>query len=261
MENCFVIQPFDKGVFDKRYEDVFAPAIRDAGLQPYRVDQDPKVEIPIEEIENGIHQARICLAEITTNNPNVWYELGYAFACGKNVVLICAEDREGKFPFDVQHRKILTYKTESSSDFNQIKSQISKQIKGLIEKEESIKELSESSPIAETEGLSEHEIVALASVMKNQLSPSETVYTYTIRDEMRGAGYTGIATSLAIRSLTKKKLLSYISESDINGNEISSFQVTPKGERWLQDYMSRLVIKRKSITKPSPSDSDVDIPF
>ena len=26
MEECFVIQPFDRGVFDKRYDDVYAPA-------------------------------------------------------------------------------------------------------------------------------------------------------------------------------------------------------------------------------------------
>ncbi|MBU0719064.1 MAG: hypothetical protein KJ749_12505 [Planctomycetes bacterium] len=44
MGRCFVIQPFDDGgEFDKRYEDVFLPAIRDAGLEPYRVDRDPSV--------------------------------------------------------------------------------------------------------------------------------------------------------------------------------------------------------------------------
>jgi nucleoside 2-deoxyribosyltransferase len=180
MEFCFVIQPFDKGIFDKRFDDVIAPAILAAGLEPYRVDKDLKVEIPIEEIEKGIRQARICLAEITTNNPNVWYELGYAMACGKSVVLVCAEDREGKFPFDVQHRTILSYKTESSSDFTQIRDLISERIKALLEKEDSITEITESSPIAETEGLSEHEIVALASVMKNQISPGDTVYSSNI---------------------------------------------------------------------------------
>lgn len=49
MSKCFVIQPFDKGRYDKCYEDVFAPAIHDAGLEPYRVDRDPGVTIPIEE--------------------------------------------------------------------------------------------------------------------------------------------------------------------------------------------------------------------
>ena len=54
MRKCFVMQPFDKGVFDKRYESVFSPAISAAGVEPYRVDRDPSVSIPIQEIENGM---------------------------------------------------------------------------------------------------------------------------------------------------------------------------------------------------------------
>src|SRR5258708_19674915 len=51
MATCFVIQRFDGGVFDKRYNDVFKPAIIAAELEPYRVDQDPSVEIPVEDME------------------------------------------------------------------------------------------------------------------------------------------------------------------------------------------------------------------
>ena len=51
MKRCFVIQPFDRGVFEKRYREVFAPAIKDTGLEPYRVDRDPSAGIPINEIE------------------------------------------------------------------------------------------------------------------------------------------------------------------------------------------------------------------
>ena len=71
MAICFVIQPFDDGKFDKRFVDIFAPAIKAAGLEPYRVDQDPAVEIPIDAIEDRIKAASVCLAEITTDNPNV----------------------------------------------------------------------------------------------------------------------------------------------------------------------------------------------
>src|SRR4029077_17922896 len=73
MEKCFVIQPFDNGIFDKRYEDIFEPAIKSAGFEAYRIDRDPSVRIPIEEIEKGISESAFCFAEITTDNPNVWY--------------------------------------------------------------------------------------------------------------------------------------------------------------------------------------------
>ena len=72
MGKCFVMQPFDSGAFDKRYDDIFEPAIKNADLEPYRVDRDPSVSIPIDDIETGIRRSELCLAEITTDNPNVW---------------------------------------------------------------------------------------------------------------------------------------------------------------------------------------------
>jgi hypothetical protein len=47
MPTCFVMQPFDGAAFDSRYREVYAPAIVAAGLEPYRVDEDPRVSIPI----------------------------------------------------------------------------------------------------------------------------------------------------------------------------------------------------------------------
>lgn len=135
---CFVIQPFDRDKFDKRYTDVFEPAIKDAGLDPYRVDRDPSVRIPIEQIESGIKSATICFAEITTDNPNIWYELGYAFAKDKDVVMVCSEERQGKFPFDIQHKHIITYKTGSRSDYNNLEKQITEKLKALLGKKISV---------------------------------------------------------------------------------------------------------------------------
>src|SRR6266498_1805038 len=101
MATCFMIQPFDGGPFDKRFEDTIAPAIRAAGLEPYRVDQDPSTIIPIERIEEAIRRSQACVADISTNNPNVWYELGFAIASGKPVVLISLAEPNRRFPFDV----------------------------------------------------------------------------------------------------------------------------------------------------------------
>jgi hypothetical protein len=74
-ETCFVLQPFDEGKYDELYRDTFAPAIKDAGFKPYRVDQDPSATVLIDKIHSEIRTATVCFAEITENNPNVWYEL------------------------------------------------------------------------------------------------------------------------------------------------------------------------------------------
>lgn len=59
MPICFVIQPFDGGPFDKRYDDVYVKAISDAGLEPYRVDRDPRASIPIDTIAARIRESDI----------------------------------------------------------------------------------------------------------------------------------------------------------------------------------------------------------
>ena len=105
---CFVIQRFDKGHYDKLFRELFKPAIEKAGFKPYRVDEDLSASIPIESIERMISESHACFAEISEDNPNVWFEFGYAIAKEKPMCLVCSEVRE-RFPFDVQHRKIIRY--------------------------------------------------------------------------------------------------------------------------------------------------------
>jgi hypothetical protein len=162
LATCFVIQPFDEGgKFDKRYTDVFAPAIRDAGLDPYRVDTDPTVSIPIDEIQNGIRRASLCFADITQDNPNVWFELGYALASDKEICLVCSDERTGKYPFDVQHRTITKYRVESKGDFELLQSRITERLKATMEKSATLAAIEAHSPIKEPEGLLQHEMIVL----------------------------------------------------------------------------------------------------
>jgi nucleoside 2-deoxyribosyltransferase len=262
---CFVIQPFDGGLFDKRYADVFKPAILAAGLEPYRVDQDPSASIPIEQIEDGIRRADACFAEITTDNPNVWFELGYAIATNKAVVLACAEDRGKKFPFDVQHRAIIRYKTESASDFATLSERITERLKAALKKQLDIGSAATLSPLKETEGLSPHEIVGVVTVAENTDSPDEWIAARSVRQDMQRAGYTAIAVTLALRSLLKKGMVAVRTDQDYNGNEFVVYSVTDRGMEWLEANQDQLVLERRSPPKrasPSPFDSDEeDLPF
>ncbi len=206
MSTCFVIQPFDSGRFDKRFRDTFQPAIEAAGLEAYRVDQDPSAEIPIQHIQAGIERAEVCFAEISLDNPNVWFELGYAIAAKKPVVMVCSEERS-RFPFDVQHRSIIRYSTESVSDFAELGREITRRLVAAVERQMSIEEIADRTPVAETEGLSQQEIVALVSVAGSSLIPDEAVSAYLVKQDMNRAGFTDVAISLAARALLKKGYL------------------------------------------------------
>jgi hypothetical protein len=249
MAKCFVIQPFDGDKFDKRYKDIYAPAIIAAGLEPYRVDQDPGVVIPIEEIESGIRNSELCFAEITLDNPNVWYELGFSFAAKKDVVLICSEERESRFPFDVQHRSIIKYKTDAPQDFSDLKLKITERIKALLKKQEEIGKMSLPS-IKSTEGLSQHEIVALVIVMQNEFMSQGRPSGTQIKEDMDKAGFTDIAVSLALKMLIRKGMLEVGEAEDEYRNSYKIYNTTRKGEEWLMQNQNSLVLKRETKVEP-----------
>lgn len=260
MPTCFVIQPFDRGRFDKRYKDIYKPAIEAAGLKPYRVDQDPAVEIPIREIESGIRRAEICFAEITDDNPNVWFELGYAMAARKSVVMVCAEERK-RFPFDVQHRNIIRYKTEAPSDFEALRDTITERLKAQLERQIEVGEIADLSPVAPTEGLSSHELVLLVTVA-GSASPGGYVSVYNARQDMGQAGFTEIAVTLAMRSLLMKGFVETDMLEPFQDEPYEALRATTQGLDWLEAHQDLLVLKdkpRKQSTTPFANDDD--LPF
>src|SRR6185436_18822595 len=144
----------------------------------------------------GIRASSICLADISTDNPNVWFELGFAIAAQREVVILCSASRRDRFPFDVQHRNVITYTTESSSDFVELKDKITKRLKAILAKGSRIEAAASISPIADVEALAQHEVVALVSVAQNLDHPGDIVSTYTIRQDMEKAGFTKVAVTL-----------------------------------------------------------------
>ena len=258
MDTCFVMQPFDGGKFDKRYKDIFAPAIQDADLEPYRVDQDPKVTIPIQDIERGIRDSKICFAEITLDNPNVWFELGYAFASGKEVVLVCSEERTTKFPFDIQHRTILTYSTSSTSDFDKLKHDITSKIKAYLEKAETLSNVSEITKNTNFEGLGSHEVVALAAITQNLETPDDKVLAYTIKSDMEASGFTQVAATIALKELLQKGLISTTTIENYNGM-FPAYIFTDEGWNWVLNNKDKFVFQQPPREAEIPTEDD--IPF
>ncbi|MEX2416308.1 MAG: hypothetical protein WD424_09205 [Paenibacillaceae bacterium] len=263
MATCFVIQPFDGGAFDKRYEDILVPAISEAGLDPYRVDRDPNVGIPIEDIQNGIKNADVVLAEISLDNPNVWFELGYAIASRKEVVLICSDQRNSKFPFDIQHRKIITYTTSSPRDFDYLKSQITERIISINQKQIKMGLISTQSPIALTEGLSQHEMTLLVSITQNIDGPNDTVSTYTIRQDMSKAGFAPIAVTLGLDALSNKGFIQFSEQEDYQGENYKAYNVTKEGMSWLHNNIDKLILQQKYMDQNKSKDpfADDELPF
>jgi hypothetical protein len=239
MDNyCFVIQPFDNGKFDKRYDDTFAPAIEKAGIKPYRVDKDPSATVPIDTIEKRIKNSKFCLADITTDNPNVWYEVGYAMAAEKDVILICcSNERTGQYPFDIRHRSIINYKSESSRDYEQLMTDIVNKATILMKKQ--LTPPRQSKPNATTNELEHHEIALIGAILMNQDSPADGCSVYCIKDAMRKSGFSDVAFNIASRMLHKKGFIETITETDHYDKEYSAHIITETGDSWVLENADR----------------------
>ena len=153
-------------------------------------------------------------------------------------------DRKTRFPFDVQHRSIIKYRSGAPQDFVELREGITERIKALVEKQGEISHASSISPVKNTEGLSQHEIVALVTVMQNQFMMGGPISALAIRRDMSHAGFTDIAVSLAVKLLRSKNMLLMTDAEDERGERYSGFVVTKDGEAWLLSNQDRLVLKQ-----------------
>lgn len=103
---CFTIMPFG-GLFDTYYQEIYCPAIVDAGLKPVRADDLCRVGTIVKDIWFMAKEATIVLADLTGNNPNVFYELGWSHAIAKPVILLT--DSIENLPFDLRALRVIKY--------------------------------------------------------------------------------------------------------------------------------------------------------
>lgn len=116
-KTCFVIMGFGiKTDFrtgrdidlDKTYNNIIKPVFEELGFLCYRADDikhSGVIDIPMYE---NILKSDFVVADISTLNPNVLYELGIRHAVRKSTTLIIAE-KELKYPFDLNHIIIDSY--------------------------------------------------------------------------------------------------------------------------------------------------------
>lgn len=114
-ERCFVIMPisdqagYPEGHFTKVYDQIFKPAIEQAGYEAYRVDENVISDPIIGKIFEAIQECPMALCDLSSRNPNVLYELGLRQAYDKPVVLV--QDEKTERIFDVSGINTLRYES------------------------------------------------------------------------------------------------------------------------------------------------------
>lgn len=94
--------------FDAVYQSLIAPALDAAGLVPFRADQEMRGGDIREDMFQELLLADLVVADLTIDNPNVWYELGVRHALRARGVVLVSGGRSPK-AFDVYTDRKLRY--------------------------------------------------------------------------------------------------------------------------------------------------------
>lgn len=114
---CFVLMPFGKKPaaegrlvdFDAVYDQLIRPAIVAAGLEPLRADEEMTGGVIHKPMYERLILCEYAIADLTTANANVFYELGLRHAIRSASTVLLFAQGLGQLPFDVAPLRAIPY--------------------------------------------------------------------------------------------------------------------------------------------------------
>lgn len=104
--SVFVIMPF-RPEFNDVWKGGIQRAAQAEGFKPIRVDMINRSTNITDDIVNSIEKCHLAIIDVTDNNPNVMFELGYALAKDKpNIIISQSADY---LPFDIRNIRAIVY--------------------------------------------------------------------------------------------------------------------------------------------------------
>ncbi|OAV73604.1 hypothetical protein Barb6_00098 [Bacteroidales bacterium Barb6] len=104
---AFIVMQFTDE-YNHLYSEVIKPVVEESGFECERADEAYTTNPILQDIIQSIRESSIIIADITPNNPNVFYEVGYAHAINMPTILLCDRKRE-ELPFDISGFRTLFY--------------------------------------------------------------------------------------------------------------------------------------------------------
>jgi hypothetical protein len=112
--------------FASSFDDVYRLGIKEAasslGFRCERVDEQIYSEGILDRIYRQIEAADVIVADMSGQNANVFYEVGYAHAKDKLCILLTRDAAD--IPFDLKHRRHIVYGTSIQSLRDQVLSDL-----------------------------------------------------------------------------------------------------------------------------------------
>lgn len=103
---AFVLMPFDPE-FDAIFNNLILPPLEEVGYEVKRADSFLDQENILKDIVRGIADADLVIADLTSLNANVFYELGISHTMQRPTVLLSQSSDD--IPFDLKPYRVITY--------------------------------------------------------------------------------------------------------------------------------------------------------
>jgi CheY-like chemotaxis protein len=107
-QSCFVAMPYS--TIHNTVFNIIKKCVKNAGYKCIRVDQQQFTKSIIDKVLFEIRNAKLIIFLATDQNPNAFYECGYAVALDKEVITLT--DVYESLPFDIKHRNSIAYGKE-----------------------------------------------------------------------------------------------------------------------------------------------------
>jgi tetratricopeptide (TPR) repeat protein len=128
--------------FDKVYEQLIAPSIRAAGMEPLRADEEMTGGIIHKPMFERLILCEFAVADLTTANANVFYELGVRHAVRPWSTILLFSANGSQLPFDVRPLRAIPYTLTKAG----APAKLAESVRGLTKFLRSTLEASRSNP-------------------------------------------------------------------------------------------------------------------
>lgn len=124
--------------WDETYNEVFKPAIEEAGFGYTCERSEIRNGAFTSDIIKNLRYTRVVLADVTCFNPNVMWELGVRHAISKRTIMVVRkevlqEKMQGRIISDLRSYGVIEYSTKNPTEINAFRKTVKKLLKQIEE--------------------------------------------------------------------------------------------------------------------------------
>ena len=126
-----VIAPFDAA--GARVLDAVRSALEHIGVEVFRLDNIAAGALWANAITDAVRSSDFLVVDVTRQNPNVFYELGFAHALRKPTILLVSSEATGALPSDLAGFQYIVYEPQN---LRSLVDHVQRAARGFVAREE-----------------------------------------------------------------------------------------------------------------------------